>query len=87
MSFVNEPTLELRRAAARDELTAALAELDRSLPLRVPILIGGDEGGASGLTSTDPGAPERIVAGLRHDGRTSSVSSGRDCDIGGTSPD
>jgi RHH-type proline utilization regulon transcriptional repressor/proline dehydrogenase/delta 1-pyrroline-5-carboxylate dehydrogenase len=62
MTFVNEPTLELRRAAARDELTAALAELDRRLPVRVPVLIGGDEGSGSGLASTDPGNPDRVVA-------------------------
>jgi predicted delta-1-pyrroline-5-carboxylate dehydrogenase group 2 len=60
--FRNEPTLELRRAAARNELTAALAELDKRLPLRVPVLIGGDEGVAGGLTSTDPGRPDRVVA-------------------------
>jgi RHH-type proline utilization regulon transcriptional repressor/proline dehydrogenase/delta 1-pyrroline-5-carboxylate dehydrogenase len=46
----------------RDELTAALAELDRRLPLKVPILIGGDPGAATGLTSTDPGQPQRVVA-------------------------
>ncbi len=61
-SFVNEPTLELRRAAVRGDLTTALAELDRELPLSVPVLIGGDRGAATGLTSTDPGAPDRIVA-------------------------
>ncbi len=60
--FRNEPTLELRRADARNELTAALADLDRQLPLRVPVLIGGDEGAAGGLTSSDPGAPDRVVA-------------------------
>jgi RHH-type transcriptional regulator, proline utilization regulon repressor / proline dehydrogenase / delta 1-pyrroline-5-carboxylate dehydrogenase len=60
--FANEPTLELRRAPARDQLTAALAELDRRLPLRVPILIGGDEGDSAGLTSTDPGDPSRVIA-------------------------
>ncbi len=62
MSFVNEPALELRRAGARDDLAAALAELDRQLPLSVPILIGGDRGASSGLTSTDPGSPQRVVA-------------------------
>ena len=60
--FDNEPTLELRRAADREALTAALAELDRRLPLEVPILVGGDRGGASGIDSTDPGSPERLVA-------------------------
>jgi RHH-type proline utilization regulon transcriptional repressor/proline dehydrogenase/delta 1-pyrroline-5-carboxylate dehydrogenase len=60
--FVNEPTLELRRAAARDELTAALSDLDQRLPLAVPVLIGGDEGAASGLLSTDPGRPDHVVA-------------------------
>ena len=62
MSFRNEPILELRRAPARESLTAALRELDARLPLEVPILIGGERGAASGLESTDPGAPERLVA-------------------------
>ncbi len=61
-TFVNEPTLELRRSSAREELTDALAEIDTRLPLSVPILIGGDSAASTGLTSTDPGAPERVVA-------------------------
>jgi RHH-type proline utilization regulon transcriptional repressor/proline dehydrogenase/delta 1-pyrroline-5-carboxylate dehydrogenase len=60
--FRNEPILELRRSAARHDLTAALAELDARLPLRIPVLIGGDRGPAGGLTSTDPGQPNRVVA-------------------------
>jgi RHH-type proline utilization regulon transcriptional repressor/proline dehydrogenase/delta 1-pyrroline-5-carboxylate dehydrogenase len=60
--FANEPVLELRRAAARDSLKAALGELDARLPLSVPIMIGGDRGAASGLDSTDPGTPSRLVA-------------------------
>ncbi len=54
--------MELRRAADRERLEAALAELDRRLPLAVPVLIGGDAGADSGLESTDPGSPSRIVA-------------------------
>ena len=61
--FANEPVLELRRRAARESLTAALAELDRRLPLQVPVLIGGEPGAATGLESTDPGDPSRLVAG------------------------
>ena len=60
--FANEPTLELRRAANRDALLDALAELDRRLPLEVPVLVGGDRGAASGIDSTDPGNPQRLVA-------------------------
>jgi RHH-type transcriptional regulator, proline utilization regulon repressor / proline dehydrogenase / delta 1-pyrroline-5-carboxylate dehydrogenase len=60
--FSNEPVLELRRASVRDELLAAMAELDARLPLRVPILVDGDEDPAEGLDSTDPGRPDRIVA-------------------------
>ena len=60
--FSNEPTLELRRAPARDSLLAALGELDERLPLSVPVLISGDRGAAEGLDSTDPGAPSRLVA-------------------------
>jgi RHH-type proline utilization regulon transcriptional repressor/proline dehydrogenase/delta 1-pyrroline-5-carboxylate dehydrogenase len=60
--FRNEPLLELRRRSARDSLVPALSELDRRLPLSVPILIAGDAGHASGITSTDPGKPSRLVA-------------------------
>ena len=60
--FVNEPTLELRRAPVRDSLLEALRELDSRLPLEVPVVIGGDRGSASGLESNDPGHPSRFVA-------------------------
>ena len=60
--FANEPALELRRAPARDSLTAALRELDERLPLRVPVLIAGDEVAREEFTSTDPGTPSRVVA-------------------------
>ena len=62
MSFRNEPILELRRAPARESLLDALRGLDARLPLEVPVLVGGERGAASGLDSTDPGAPERLVA-------------------------
>jgi RHH-type transcriptional regulator, proline utilization regulon repressor / proline dehydrogenase / delta 1-pyrroline-5-carboxylate dehydrogenase len=61
-AFTNEPTLELRRAAERESLAAALRELDAALPLTVPLIIGGDAGPGSGIESTDPGAPSRVVA-------------------------
>jgi RHH-type proline utilization regulon transcriptional repressor/proline dehydrogenase/delta 1-pyrroline-5-carboxylate dehydrogenase len=57
--FANEPILELRRGPVREELLAALRELDARLPVRV---------GSSQLTvgstfeSTDPGKPSRVVA-------------------------
>jgi RHH-type transcriptional regulator, proline utilization regulon repressor / proline dehydrogenase / delta 1-pyrroline-5-carboxylate dehydrogenase len=60
--FANEPTLELRRAPARESLTAALRELEPRLPLAVPILIGRDTGAHEGFESTDPGEPDRVVA-------------------------
>ncbi len=60
--FANEPTLELRRAPARDSLVAALDELEPRLPLAVPILIGRERGAHEGFESTDPGAPTRVVA-------------------------
>jgi RHH-type proline utilization regulon transcriptional repressor/proline dehydrogenase/delta 1-pyrroline-5-carboxylate dehydrogenase len=60
--FVNEPTLELRRAPARESLSAALRELDPRLPLRVPVLIGGEREDGDGIESTDPGKPDRPVA-------------------------
>jgi RHH-type transcriptional regulator, proline utilization regulon repressor / proline dehydrogenase / delta 1-pyrroline-5-carboxylate dehydrogenase len=61
-AFRNEPTLELRRGPERERLLAALRELDARLPLRLPVLIGGDEGPAAGIESTDPGAPQRLIA-------------------------
>jgi RHH-type proline utilization regulon transcriptional repressor/proline dehydrogenase/delta 1-pyrroline-5-carboxylate dehydrogenase len=60
----NEPTLELRRAAARESLVDALAELDARLPLEVPLMLGSERVGPGGdaFESTDPGEPERVVA-------------------------
>ncbi|HEX6461016.1 MAG TPA: aldehyde dehydrogenase family protein [Thermoleophilaceae bacterium] len=60
--FANEPTLELRRAAARESLVAAMRDLDPQLPLAVPILVGRDRGAHEGFESTDPGEPDRVVA-------------------------
>jgi len=64
--FANEPILELRRAPARESLLEALRALDARLPLRVPVLVGGERGADSGFESADPGAPSRVVA---HAGR------------------
>ena len=61
--FANEPTLELRRAAVRAQLSDALQALDRRLPLQVPVWIGEDARAGDELASTDPGAPQRLVAG------------------------
>jgi RHH-type proline utilization regulon transcriptional repressor/proline dehydrogenase/delta 1-pyrroline-5-carboxylate dehydrogenase len=61
--FANEPVLELRRAVVRNRLDDALTALDRRLPLTVPVWIGADartDGPA--CASTDPGAPDRLVA-------------------------
>ncbi|HEV3230519.1 MAG TPA: aldehyde dehydrogenase family protein [Solirubrobacteraceae bacterium] len=60
--FVNEPLLELRRAAVRARLGDALAELDARGPLRVAVLIGEERGADRGLISCDPGQPDRVVA-------------------------
>ncbi len=60
--FANEPILELRRPAAREMLLAGLRELDPQLPVQVPLWIGNDRHDGDALVSTDPGAPERIVA-------------------------
>lgn len=61
-SFRNEPLLELRRASERERLSAALAALDRTLPLSVPTIVGGERRKAASLASTDPGRPDRVVA-------------------------
>jgi RHH-type proline utilization regulon transcriptional repressor/proline dehydrogenase/delta 1-pyrroline-5-carboxylate dehydrogenase len=64
--FVNEPVLELRRAAVRGHLEDALRAVDRKLPLTVGVIVGDDiriePGSGSELVSTDPGEPERLVA-------------------------
>jgi RHH-type transcriptional regulator, proline utilization regulon repressor / proline dehydrogenase / delta 1-pyrroline-5-carboxylate dehydrogenase len=60
--FRNEPVLELRRAAAREQLAAGMAELEPRLPLRVPVWIGDERREGDDLVSTDPGNPDRIVA-------------------------
>lgn len=61
-TFVNEPFLELRRAGPRADLVDAMRRLQTRLPLRVPVLVGDGEGSASGIASTDPGDPERLIA-------------------------
>lgn len=71
-AFVNEPLLELRRAAVRDELTAALRELDATLPHVVPVIAGERRTDRPTFASTDPGAPDRVVA-LAHAATTSDV--------------
>ncbi|MGZ4173141.1 MAG: aldehyde dehydrogenase family protein [Solirubrobacteraceae bacterium] len=60
--FANEPVLELRRSSVREGLADALARLDASLPLSVPVSIGGDRRTGEDLGSHDPGDPERLVA-------------------------
>jgi len=60
--FANEPVLELRRADVRARLADALARVDAQLPLRVPVLIGGDARAGEAIISGDPGEPERVVA-------------------------
>jgi RHH-type transcriptional regulator, proline utilization regulon repressor / proline dehydrogenase / delta 1-pyrroline-5-carboxylate dehydrogenase len=60
--FVNEPVLELRRAPVRAQLQDALAGLSGKLPLRVPVMVGGSERTGGELLSTDPGAPDNVVA-------------------------
>ncbi len=60
--FANEPVLELRRAGERARLEEALIALDRRLPLRAPVVIGGRRRDGEDLVSTDPAAPDRVVA-------------------------
>jgi RHH-type proline utilization regulon transcriptional repressor/proline dehydrogenase/delta 1-pyrroline-5-carboxylate dehydrogenase len=60
--FRNQPTLELRRASVRAGLDGALDRVDGSLPISVPVLIGDGSRSGADLASTDPGAPERVVA-------------------------
>jgi RHH-type proline utilization regulon transcriptional repressor/proline dehydrogenase/delta 1-pyrroline-5-carboxylate dehydrogenase len=60
--FANEPVLELRRAPVRAQLEDALRGLTGRLPLRVPVMVGTGERTGNELPSTDPGAPDRVVA-------------------------
>ena len=60
--FANEPILELRRAPVRAQLAEALTRVDRMLPLEVPVVVAGDARRGDALVSTDPGAPDRVVA-------------------------
>jgi RHH-type transcriptional regulator, proline utilization regulon repressor / proline dehydrogenase / delta 1-pyrroline-5-carboxylate dehydrogenase len=60
--FENEPALELRRDENRVAVRDALAELDRRLPLRVPVLVGTERLDRPELESADPAAPDRVVA-------------------------
>jgi RHH-type proline utilization regulon transcriptional repressor/proline dehydrogenase/delta 1-pyrroline-5-carboxylate dehydrogenase len=60
--FVNEPVLEMRRAPVRAQLDDALDLIDAELPFEVPVRIGEDTRPGQSLLSTDPGAPERVVA-------------------------
>ena len=60
--FRNEPVLELRRAAAREQLSAGMAALEPDLPLRVPVWIGDERREGEELVSTDPGDADRVVA-------------------------
>ncbi len=46
----------------RAQVEEALGRLTRTLPLRVPVMIGADERAGSELLSTDPGAPDDVVA-------------------------
>jgi RHH-type transcriptional regulator, proline utilization regulon repressor / proline dehydrogenase / delta 1-pyrroline-5-carboxylate dehydrogenase len=62
MSFVNEPLLELRRSPVREVLADALAELDRGLPWRVPVIVAGSRRDAPTFQSHDPGAPDHVIA-------------------------
>ena len=58
--FRNEPVRELRRAGERVRLAAALDALE--LPVRVPVWIGDERRDGDELVSTDPSAPQRVVA-------------------------
>jgi RHH-type proline utilization regulon transcriptional repressor/proline dehydrogenase/delta 1-pyrroline-5-carboxylate dehydrogenase len=60
--FANEPVLELRRAPVRAQLADALRAHDARGPVDAPVWIGADTRTGDAIVSTDPGAPERVVA-------------------------
>jgi RHH-type proline utilization regulon transcriptional repressor/proline dehydrogenase/delta 1-pyrroline-5-carboxylate dehydrogenase len=59
---MNEPHAELRRAAVRESLVAALRGLDATLPWSVPVWIGDERRAGDELLSSDPGNPARLIA-------------------------
>jgi len=61
-AFANEPILELRRAPVRAQLAVVLAEHDARPPVRAPVWIGDERREGDDIVSTDPGAPDRVVA-------------------------
>ena len=61
-AFANEPVLELRRAPVRAGLADAISAHDARGPLDVPVWVGQDTRMGDALVSTDPGAPDRVVA-------------------------
>ena len=61
-TFANDPLLEMRRSSVRSGLRSALDQLDVSLPIEAPALIGSSRGDIDGLISVDPGNPSRVVA-------------------------
>ena len=61
-AFVNTPALDLRRPAVRDEAQAAVAELDRRLPVAAPVRVGEELRESEELVSADPGKLDRAVA-------------------------
>jgi RHH-type proline utilization regulon transcriptional repressor/proline dehydrogenase/delta 1-pyrroline-5-carboxylate dehydrogenase len=64
-AFENHPLLEIRRPEVRAELAEALAGLDRELPLRPGVIVGGEAEGGAEVVSIDPCEPQRQVARLR----------------------
>ena len=60
--FVNTPVLDFRRPAVRDQVGAALADLDRRLPIAAPVRIGERIRHGEELVSVDPGGPTGPVA-------------------------
>ena len=60
--FKNEPILELRRGPIRAQLADALKAHDAKPPVRVPVWVGGERREGDELISTDPGAPDHVVA-------------------------
>jgi RHH-type proline utilization regulon transcriptional repressor/proline dehydrogenase/delta 1-pyrroline-5-carboxylate dehydrogenase len=60
--FANEPVLELRRAPVRAQLADALAAHDTRGVIDVPVWVGRDTRAGDAIVSTDPGAPDRVVA-------------------------
>jgi RHH-type proline utilization regulon transcriptional repressor/proline dehydrogenase/delta 1-pyrroline-5-carboxylate dehydrogenase len=60
--FENEPVLDWSRAEHRDRFAAALSQIRKSFPIKIPLIIGGKKVTSKAeLSSTNPNKPGEVV--------------------------